>query len=86
MEYSFLDHQDLLFHGNFAELDYNPNLANIDEERLLERSWKQVEAELTLAEREPNQVGFDVQISPIPASFPLDILPICPAGKAFGLE
>ena len=40
----------------------------------------------TLAEREPNQVGFDVQISPIPASFPLDILPICPAGKAFGLE
>lgn len=48
MEYSFLDHQDLLFHANFAELDYNPNLANIDEERLLERSWKQVEAELTL--------------------------------------
>ena len=40
----------------------------------------------TLAEREPNQVGFDVQISPIPSSFPLDISPICPAGKAFGLE
>ena len=28
-----------------------------------------------LAERESNQVGFDVQISPIPASFLLDILP-----------
>ena len=40
----------------------------------------------SVAEREPNQVGFDEQISPIPASFPLDILPICPAGKAFGLE
>ncbi len=39
-----------------------------------------------VAEREPNQVGFDEQISPIPASFPLDILPICPAGKAFELE
>ena len=39
-----------------------------------------------VAEREPNQVGFDVQISPIPASFLLDILPICPARKAFGLK
>ena len=39
-----------------------------------------------LAERESNQVGFDGQICPIPSSFPLDILPICPAGKAFGLE
>ena len=41
---------------------------------------------MRLAERESNQVGFDVQICPIPSSFPLDILPICPAGKAFGLE
>ena len=40
----------------------------------------------SLAEWESNQVGFDVQICPIPSSFPLDILPICPAGKAFGLE
>ncbi|MBE6676818.1 MAG: hypothetical protein E7594_08265 [Ruminococcaceae bacterium] len=39
-----------------------------------------------VAEREPNQVGFDGQICTIPSSFPLDILPICPAGKAFGLE
>jgi len=40
----------------------------------------------SVAERESNQVGFDGQIYPIPSSFPLDILPICPAGKAFGLE
>ena len=39
-----------------------------------------------LAVRESNQVGFDEQIFPIPLSFPLDILPICPAGKAFGLK
>ena len=39
-----------------------------------------------LAERESNQIGFDGQICPILSSFPLDILPICPAGKAFGIE
>ena len=39
-----------------------------------------------LAVRESNQVGFDGQIFPIPAAFPLDILPVCPAGKAFGIE
>ena len=39
-----------------------------------------------IAERESNQVGFDMQICPIPAAFLLDISPICPARKAFGLE
>ena len=39
-----------------------------------------------IAVRESNQVGFDEQIFSIPLSFPLDILPICPAGKAFGLK
>ena len=39
-----------------------------------------------VAVRESNQVGFDEQIFSIPLSFPLDILPICPAGKAFGLK
>ncbi|MBO5842926.1 MAG: hypothetical protein J6R46_08000, partial [Clostridia bacterium] len=41
---------------------------------------------LCIAVRESNQVGFDGQIFPIPAAFPLDILPVCPAGKAFGIE
>ena len=40
----------------------------------------------TVAERESNQIGFDGQICPIPSSFPLNILPICPAGKALWLE
>ena len=38
-----------------------------------------------LAERESNQVGFDVQIFPIPAAFLLEIPPVYPARKAIGL-
>ena len=45
-----------------------------------------VETILPVAAREPNQVGYDGQIFPIPVSFPLDILPVYPAGKAFGIE
>ena len=45
-----------------------------------------IEIQECLAAREPNQVGFDVQIFPIPLSLPLEIPPVCPAGRAFVLE
>ncbi len=60
--------------------------AQMKRARLLLNTLNKADYTDYVAEREPNQVGFDVQISPIPASFPLDILAICPAGKAFGLE
>ena len=60
--------------------------AQMKQARILINTLNKADYTDYVAEREPNQVGFDEQISPIPASFPLDILPICPAGKAFGLE